>query len=569
VEVLSVDSVSSGVQAASDAPAPTSDTFTTTAAFTPWLTTPITTALWTIQDPNGAAWGTSSSTSNWGSLAPASGNGVILLSTPATGNSLETASNATKFTLNGGGTFSGLSFKWSAGNVAKGFTKPIVVEFFDANNVSLGSSSFTLGSQNASGNFSFSFTGQARKFTMTTVRDNGWAMDDVAYTTTTGATPVTLPAVTSGGSTLDTTPILSGTISRALEAGETVDIFRAGVKVGTATVAAGSTTWTFTEPTPLASATYAYTAKIMSGTTQKGATSTAFSLKIATTPLVLDLNGDGVQTTSITEGTQFDLLNTGYKQSVGWVSKQDGLLALDLNHDGKITSGAELFGNHTLLADGSRAYDGWKALAQYDTNQDGKIDVQDDAFSQLLVWQDANGNGETDEGELSTLAQRGITSIQLSTDASNIAQNGNELHGFSSYTTSDGVAHEIVDAWLQTQSTSPAVLTLSNGESVQLSTALSTAAAPYGVVDMSSDVAANLVTLTLQDVLAAPVNGTQHQLTVMGDANDSVQINLPDWTDSGTTVTQAGHTYEVYTAANGAAAQLLIDQAMLNAHHVI
>jgi hypothetical protein len=167
------------------------------------------------------------------------------------------------------------------------------------------------------------------------------------------------------------------------------------------------------------------------------------------------------------------------------------------------------------------------------------------------------------------LAQRGITSIQLSTDASNIAQNGNELHGFSSYTTSDGVAHEIVDAWLQTQSTSPAVLTLSNGESVQLSTALSTAAAPYGVVDMSSDVAANLVTLTLQDVLAAPVNGTQHQLTVMGDANDSVQINLPDWTDSGTTVTQAGHTYEVYTAANGAAAQLLIDQAMLNAHHVI
>ena len=275
-----------------------------------------------------------------------------------------------------------------------------------------------------------------------------------------------------------------------------------------------------------------------------------------------------MQTTSISEGTQFDLLNNGTKQSVGWVSKQDALLALDLNHDGKITSGAELFGNHTLLADGSRAYDGWKALAQYDTNQDGKIDVQDDAFSQLLVWQDANGNGETDEGELSTLAQRGITSIQISNDAAHVSQNGNELHGFSTYTTSDGVAHEIVDAWLQTQFTQSEVLTMKDGESMQLGTALATATTPFAVVDMVSDTAANTLTLTLQDVLAAPLNGTRNQLTVMGDANDSLQINLPDWADSGTTVTQAGHTYEVYTAANGAAAQLLIDQAMLNAHHV-
>ena len=103
---------------------------------------------------------------------------------------------------------------------------------------------------------------------------------------------------------------------------------------------------------------------------------------------------------------------------------------------------------------------------------------------------------------------------------------------------------------------------------MQLANALATATTPFAVVDMASDTAANTLTLTLQDVLAAPLNGTHNQLTVMGDANDSLQINLPDWADSGTTVTQAGHTYEVYNAANGAAAQLLIDQAMLNAHHV-
>jgi VCBS repeat-containing protein len=550
--------------AQSDAVPPTSDSFTTNTTVG-WTTAPITTALWTFVDPIGASWGVATTNNgNWGSLGTS--NSFVVLS--GAGTSTNSATSVKTITLNGGGTFSGVSFRWSDGVAAKSVTVPMVVEFFSASNVSLGSSSFTLGSQNNSGNFSFSFTGQARYFTISMPANNPFALDDLAYSTTAGATPVSFPAVTNNGSTLDTTPIISGTISRALQAGETVDIFRANVKVGTATVASDGVSWTFTEPTPLAAALYSYTAKIVSGATVK-ATSAAFSLTIAATPLVLDLNGDGVQTTSISEGTHFDLLNNGTKQSVGWVSKQDGLLAIDLNHDGKINSGAELFGNHTLLADGSRARDGWQALGQYDSNHDGKIDVQDDAFSQLLIWQDANGNGVADEGELSTLAQRGITSIKLSTDAAHVAQNGNELHGFSSYTTEDGTVHEVVDAWLQTQSTSPAVLTLSNGENVQLSTALSTAAAPYGVVDMSSDVAANIVTLTLQDVLAAPVNGAQHQLTVMGDANDSVQINLPDWTDSGTTVTQAGHTYEVYTAANGAAAQLLIDQAMLNAHHVI
>ena len=40
-----------------------------------------------------------------------------------------------------------------------------------------------------------------------------------------------------------------------------------------------------------------------------------------TTPLMLDLNGDGVQTLAIDSGVQFDLLNTGTKQSLGWISQ--------------------------------------------------------------------------------------------------------------------------------------------------------------------------------------------------------------------------------------------------------
>lgn len=48
-------------------------------------------------------------------------------------------------------------------------------------------------------------------------------MDDLAYTTTSGATPVTVPAAAAGGSVLDTTPVLSGTISRAFSTYTTTD----------------------------------------------------------------------------------------------------------------------------------------------------------------------------------------------------------------------------------------------------------------------------------------------------------------------------------------------------------
>ena len=81
------------------------------------------------------------------------------------------------------------------------------------------------------------------------------------------------------------------------------------------------------------------------------------------TPLVLDLNGDGVQTVGLNESVQFDLTDSGTPQKSSWVDKQDGLLAMDLNGDGQINSGAELFGSSTKLADGSVASTGWAALA--------------------------------------------------------------------------------------------------------------------------------------------------------------------------------------------------------------
>ncbi len=132
---------------------------------------------------------------------------------------------------------------------------------------------------------------------------------------------------------------------------------------------------------------------------------------------------------------------------MGWTAGGDGLLAIDLNGNGKIDNGTELFGTGTLLANGTRASNGYQAMAQYDTNGDGKLDAGDAQFSQLRVWVDANHDGITERGELKTLGQLGITSIDLHGLAGTTVQNGNLLGLTSTYTTGDGGTHAMADVW--------------------------------------------------------------------------------------------------------------------------
>jgi hypothetical protein len=54
------------------------------------------------------------------------------------------------------------------------------------------------------------------------------------------------------------------------------------------------------------------------------------------TPLILDLNNDGVHTLIADKVVQYDLLGVGAPASVGWSSPEDGFLAFDINSDGFI-----------------------------------------------------------------------------------------------------------------------------------------------------------------------------------------------------------------------------------------
>lgn len=134
-------------------------------------------------------------------------------------------------------------------------------------------------------------------------------------------------------------------------------------------------------------------------------------------PLIFDFNSHGIPKTmsSSDSGVQFDITASGIKMNVGWVSGREGaLLALDLDHNGRIDSGAELFGEFTKIgATGENAKNGYAALAQYDLNHDGRIDENDPVFSQLKLWFDDNSNGVVDAGELKNLVEMQISRIDL------------------------------------------------------------------------------------------------------------------------------------------------------------
>ncbi len=166
-------------------------------------------------------------------------------------------------------------------------------------------------------------------------------------------------------------------------------------------------------------------------------------------PLVLDLNGDGVRTVSVTDGVQFALGTDGLLRQTGWVSSDDGLLVRDINADGRINDGRELFGTATELSPGVTAVDGFAALSALDSNGDGRITPEDAAFSELAIWKDNDGNGLTGSGELLSLKEAGVAALHLNAKVSTQMDNGNLLGLVSSYETTDGQQRDLVDVWFR------------------------------------------------------------------------------------------------------------------------
>jgi len=146
-------------------------------------------------------------------------------------------------------------------------------------------------------------------------------------------------------------------------------------------------------------------------------------------PIVIDLDGNGVQTHALkSQIVRFDLDNNGFAERAGWTDGRDGFLVRDTNGNGRIDNGGELFGNHTKLHNGAKAANGFEALKELDDNGDGKITRADKVWSELRVWQDRNQDAWSAKGELYTLDELGIESIDTAYTDSKLVDTAGKAH---------------------------------------------------------------------------------------------------------------------------------------------
>lgn len=159
-----------------------------------------------------------------------------------------------------------------------------------------------------------------------------------------------------------------------------------------------------------------------------------------TDPLILDLDGDGIETIDInTADVWFDLDNDLFGEKTGWLSGDDGFLVRDLDGDGRIGNVAEMFGGPGLS--------GLGVLAAFDANGDGKIDMADLIWLELQVWRDRDGDGQTDAGELVTLDALGIVSLSVNgTQVGVSTPQGTLLDKVADFTWSNGSIGRMFDA---------------------------------------------------------------------------------------------------------------------------
>ena len=292
-------------------------------------------------------------------------------------------------------------------------------------------------------------------------------------------------------------------------------------------------------------------------------------------PLVIDLDRNGIALSTLAESNAHfnlhaDIDPNATAEHTAWFSgNDDGILAMDRNGNGTIDNVTEVFGGSNT--------DGFTALRALDSNHDNVIDAKDAQFADLKVWIDSNHDGISQAGELHTLHDVGVASINLQNLGTHISYQDGHISNMGAVTMEDGSttgAYSVVftnDGTGIEKGTNANDIMIYSKDATMIDGSLGTnylrvEASESGenidvghnvnlhgieVIDMKNQ-ASDKLSINVDDILHIT---DQHVIAVHGDAVD--QVNITGDFTQGANVEQAGTSYSSYTSSNGA--QLLVE----------
>lgn len=162
-------------------------------------------------------------------------------------------------------------------------------------------------------------------------------------------------------------------------------------------------------------------------------------------PIVIDLDGDGVEFDGVSDGITFDVDGDGIAERTAWANQDDGVLVYDENDNNHLDGRSEFaFAEYSENPDATDL----EGLRHFDTNNDLILDANDDEFESFKLWQDRDGDGEVGEGEMMTLEEAGIESLELTSDGEAYYTAGGDVlvNGEAGVNYADGSKGVLADA---------------------------------------------------------------------------------------------------------------------------
>ncbi len=125
-------------------------------------------------------------------------------------------------------------------------------------------------------------------------------------------------------------------------------------------------------------------------------------------PIVVDVQGKGIEISrDNSEAVEFDINGDGFKTWIDWpLATERVAFLVRPAKDGKIHSVKQLFGD-------DEKENGFKALAEFDSDKNGHINSMDKKYHKLRLWFDRDRDGISQEHELEGLKENGVGSIRL------------------------------------------------------------------------------------------------------------------------------------------------------------